>query len=226
MRMRCSAELQQRAEQRGDVAPARSPTRRARTARRLRPACGWSGKRSTPSSNSTGSVSAQLSRNAARSPSTAGPVDAEVGVAPLVLVAGVALPLVGDADAAGEADRLVDDQHLAVGAVVHLSRAGAGAAAGTSARARRPASMLVDERRGPWGGRPRRRAARAPARPPRPGRRAASANSRADLALPVDEGQEVDRVLGVVDRVEHRREDLVAVAQDVDAVALGRRARR
>ena len=46
----------------------------------------------------------------------------EVGVAPLVLVAGVALPLVGDADAAGEGDRLVDDHHLAVGAVVDLGR--------------------------------------------------------------------------------------------------------
>ena len=43
----------------------------------------------------------------------------------------------------------------------------------------------------------------------------------ADLALPVDEGEEVDRVLGLVDRIEHRREDLVAVAQHVDAVALG-----
>ena len=38
-----------------------------------------------------------------------GPADAEVRVAPLVLVAGVAVPLVGDADAAGEAGALVDD---------------------------------------------------------------------------------------------------------------------
>ena len=48
--------------------------------------------------------------------------DPEVGVAPLVLVPGVALPLVGDADAAGEPDRLVDDHDLAVGPVVHLRR--------------------------------------------------------------------------------------------------------
>ena len=39
-----------------------------------RPGCGCCGKRSIPSSNRTASVSAQLSRNAARSPSTAGPV--------------------------------------------------------------------------------------------------------------------------------------------------------
>ena len=42
-----------------------------------------------------------------------------------------------------------------------------------------------------------------------------------DLALPVDEGEEVDRVVGAVDRVEQGREDLVTVAKHVDAVALG-----
>ena len=42
IRMRCCGELQQRAEQRGDVAVARSPTRRARTARRDCPA--WVGR--------------------------------------------------------------------------------------------------------------------------------------------------------------------------------------
>jgi hypothetical protein len=47
--------------------------------------------------------------------------------------------------------------------------------------------------------------------------------ARADLASPVDEGQEVDRVLRPGDGLEHRREDLVAVAEDVDAVPLGRR---
>src|SRR5690606_22728125 len=45
----------------------------------------------------------------------------EVRVAPLGLVAGVALPLVGDADAAGEAHLLVADEHLPVGAVVDLA---------------------------------------------------------------------------------------------------------
>ena len=42
-------------------------------------------------------------------------------VAPVVGVLGVALPLVGDADAAGEADAPVDHQQLAVGAVVHAA---------------------------------------------------------------------------------------------------------
>ena len=49
-----------------------------------------------------------------------------------------------------------------------------------------------------------------------------SARRLADVALPVDEGEEVDRVLGGLDRVEHGGEDLVAVAKHVDPVALGR----
>ena len=66
------------------------------------------------------------------------PVDAEVGVPPFVLVAGVALPLVGDPDAAGERDRLVDDEHLAVGPVVEPARASAGRSGGTTGWRRRP----------------------------------------------------------------------------------------
>jgi hypothetical protein len=55
------------------------------------------------------------------------PVDRRAGhpdvrVAPLVLVAGVAAPLLGDADAAGEADDLVAHEDLAVRAVVVLER--------------------------------------------------------------------------------------------------------
>src|SRR5690606_8293157 len=46
-------------------------------------------------------------------------VDAEVDVAPVVRVRGAALPLVGDAAPAGEADPAVHHQQLAVGAVVH-----------------------------------------------------------------------------------------------------------
>ena len=45
---------------------------------------------------------------------------------------------------------------------------------------------------------------------------------RPDLATPVDERQEVDRVLSLGDGSEHRREDLVAVAEDLDEVALRR----
>ena len=69
------------------------------------------------------------------------PPDAEVGVPPLVLVPGVALPHVGDADPAGEADPSSTIEHLAVGPVVDLRRRGTGAAAGTSARRPRPSSM-------------------------------------------------------------------------------------
>ncbi len=52
-----------------------------------------------------------------------GTADAEVCVTPLVLVPRVAVPLVGDADAAGEPGALVHDEHLAVSAVVHRRRA-------------------------------------------------------------------------------------------------------
>ena len=40
-------------------------------------------------------------------------------------------------------------------------------------------------------------------------------------ALPVHKGHEVDSVLCLPDRFEHRREDLVAVAEDRDRVAFG-----
>jgi hypothetical protein len=41
-----------------------------------------------------------------------------------------------------------------------------------------------------------------------------------DAAAPVDEREEVDGVLSLLDRAEHGGKNLVAVAQDVDAVAL------
>ena len=78
---------------------------------------------------------------------------AEVGVPPFVLVASVAVPLVGDADATGEADRLVHDHHLAVGPMVRLRQVAAGAADGTTGRARRrpPScrSVAIDRMRTP-----------------------------------------------------------------------------
>src|SRR5579871_5768110 len=45
----------------------------------------------------------------------------------------------------------------------------------------------------------------------------------ADAAAPVDVGEEVDGVAGMPDGIEERWEDLVAVAEDVDAVAFRRR---
>ena len=44
-----------------------------------------------------------------------------------------------------------------------------------------------------------------------------------DGSGPVDERQEIDRVLGTVDRIEHRWEDGVTVLQHIDSIALGRR---
>jgi hypothetical protein len=43
-----------------------------------------------------------------------------VGVAPFVLAAGISVPLVGDADPAGEGDLLIDDHDLAMRAMVDL----------------------------------------------------------------------------------------------------------
>ena len=95
---------------------------------------------------------------------------AEVGVAPLVLVAGVAVPLVGDADAAGERDRLVDHDHLAVGPVVDLG--GAQAAQGAEpAHLDAGALHVVDQGAVDASGRRDRRAARGPGRRPWPGHR-------------------------------------------------------
>lgn len=53
-----------------------------------------------------------------------GALDLIVIVAPFVGVASVAGPFVGDADAADEADAAVDDEELAVGAVVDFEGGG------------------------------------------------------------------------------------------------------
>ena len=47
------------------------------------------------------------------------PFGPKVRVAPVLGILGIAAPDVGDADTAGEPDRAVDDEHLAVRAVVH-----------------------------------------------------------------------------------------------------------
>lgn len=48
------------------------------------------------------------------------PFGPEMAVAPVLRVLRVAGPLRSDADAAGEADPAVDDEHFAVGAIVEL----------------------------------------------------------------------------------------------------------
>ena len=173
-----------------------------------------------PSENSTGSVSAQLSRNAARRPSTAGPAHPEVRVAPLVRVAGVALPLVGDAHSAGEAHLLVDDQDLAVGAVVQLERPESSERTEPPHHALRPRSMVAIRRAVDGAGTERIEEDAHPDAGARP------AASRWARSVPIRPSQYTKVRKSIVcsrliDRIDHRREDLVAVAQHVDRVALG-----
>ena len=144
-----------------------------------------------------------------------------MGVTPLVLVAGVTLPLVGDADSAGERHRLIDDHHLAVGPVVGLERA---KAVERSEPSQHDPVVVHDVDRG---------------RIHRSGSVCVEQDAHAhtgfrllgehlgqmgpDLTPPVDEREEVDRVLGLLDRIEHGREDLATVAERVDSVAFGDR---
>ena len=143
--------------------------------------------------------------------------DLEVHVAPMVRVLRMALPLVGDADAACEADRAVDDQQLAVRTVVQAAEVvplewpvhpdlDAGLpqllqervldldAAGPVDHDFDCDACLRSLRKG------------VGKLPP-------------DIARPVDVGLEVDGLPGGPDCREHRREDLVAVLQVPDLVA-------
>ncbi len=143
--------------------------------------------------------------------------DAEVGVAPVVGVLRVAGPFGRDADAAGETDRAVDDQELAVRAVVEPAEPG-------------PARLVValdldagrlhlgdDALVHPLGADPVQHHvhldAGARAFRQRVGERAA------DVARPVDVRLEVDGLRRTPDRLEHRGEDAVAVDEDAAAVA-------
>ena len=149
---------------------------------------------------------------------TTGPVDAEVRVAPVLGALGPAAPLVGDADAAGEADRAVHDQHLAVRAVVqppqvpplglviahdlHARTLHRVDAVGVHLRAADPVEqhMHLHARPGALG----QRVGKLPA----------------DRFGPVDVGLEGDRSLRLPDRLQHGRKDLVAVEQHLDRVAV------
>jgi hypothetical protein len=141
-----------------------------------------------------------------------------VGVPPLVLVPGVALPFIGDADTAREPGFLVHDHDLAVRPMVDLRRL-------------QPVqwSIPVDAHASVLhlGDQARLDGRRAPCvqQHPNPNTRARLVRKRigeprADLAAPVDEGQQIDRAMRLADRVEHRGEDLVAVDEHVDEVPL------
>ena len=180
------------------------------------PGCSCDGKRSTDIVEQDVIGLGPVVQERRPQPVDGGAADLEMGVAPLRRIPGVALPLVGDPDAARESGRLVDDHDLAMGAVVHLLRLE------VLQRPEPPHQHagvlhLIDER--PFD---RMRPPAVEQEPDADARASALrqcfGESRADLALPVDESQEVDRVTGARDRIQHHREDLIAVAQDLDAL--------
>jgi hypothetical protein len=144
-----------------------------------------------------------------------------VGVAPLALVPRVAVPLVGDAHTAGEPGLLVDDHDLAMGPVVRLGGPEPMQRSEPPDANTRVVHHVDQGAVEPMGAPGIQEHADPNARQGPLGQRLGE--GRADLASPVDEGQKVDRVLRPGDGLEHRGEDLVAVAEDVDATPLGRR---
>ena len=145
------------------------------------------------------------------------PLDADLHVAPLAGIPRVAAPVVGDAGAAGERDPAVDDQRLAVGAVVVAAEA-APAESGCT----RPAGSVPPSRILRIVFADRRRADRVEEDlDPHAGLRLRRERFRelaADLPVPVDVGLDGDRRLGLGDRLQHRRIEGVAVVQDVERV--------
>ena len=148
------------------------------------------------------------------------PAHRQVRVTPLRFVAGVAGPFLRDSHAAAESDRVVAHQDLAMRAPVRLGDLG---------------HLLVEERPEPTDITPgfghlvdQRLVDLAGAdgveqdpHPTPPTCRVSKflGKGDGDVARPVHERDEVDRPCGISDRGEHRREDLVAVAQDLDLVA-------
>ena len=150
-----------------------------------------------------------------------GPFDAVVRVAPVLRRFGVAIPVVGDTDAAGEADLAVHDQELAVRAVVHarevvpakwmvvlyLDTRGYHAVdeAGLHFLAADPVDQDMDRDAG----------LRALGQ--------GIDECAADLARPVDVRLEADGLLRALDGGEHRGKYLGAVLEVRDAVAVADR---
>ena len=182
------------------------------------PGWGWSGKRSTDSSKSSGPVSAQLSRNAARSPSTAGPSmrkwvsrhSSSLRASPCQQSAMPTPPVNPTASSVISTLRWV--RWLTWPGRSRRSGRNQWTCAPASSRRESTCLSMVCEPQA---------SSSTPDADPRLGPVAqVAAELLADLAGPVDEGEEVDRVLGLVDGLEHRREDLVPVAEDLHAVAL------
>ena len=135
----------------------------------------------------------------------------------MVGILGIAIPLVGDADTAGETDPAIHHQQLAVGAVVEAAEV---------VPLQRPVLLHIDpgilqalqhavlhlDAAGPIDHH-LDRDARARALLQRLG------EFLADFARPVDVGFEGDRLLRAADRLQHGREDRFAVLQLGDLVA-------
>jgi hypothetical protein len=145
------------------------------------------------------------------------PFDAEVVVAPVVLVLGVAQPVVGDAHSAGEADPPVHHEELSVGAVVDAVQVVPAQRMVALDLRSRFLHALEELRVHPLAAEPVEEHVDLDprARPLGQGLR----KLPADLARPVDVGLEGDRLLSAADRREHRGEDLITVVEGIHLVA-------
>ena len=137
----------------------------------------------------------------------------------MIGVLGVARPLLRDAYPAGEADPAVDDQQLAVGAVLQAPH-GVGPERTKPAERHSGIAHLVDQRAvhlRSAEGIDDHVALDARARPVAQSLR----DIDRDVALPVGVGEQVDRLFGTRDGAEVGGEDLVAVDEQLDVVAIG-----
>lgn len=139
----------------------------------------------------------------------------------MVGILGGAAPVIGESDTAGEGHGAVDDEYLAVGAVVDaIERPCAHVVEPDQAHAR---GVELGNR---GGGQVVGAVAiehdadvNAAAGSGHEGLREAGA----DLAVGVDEALEADAALRPLDRLQHRREDVIAVLQHVERIAAGHR---
>ena len=147
------------------------------------------------------------------------PLDLEVGVPPFVGVAGVAFPLLGDPDPAGEGEPVVDHQDLAVGAVVALPDLppdGRAEPAQLHPGARHDLDQIGRHLLGTD------RVEEDPHLVSRPGALGQRmGHLLGDVARPVDVGDEVDAPPGEANGPQHGGEDLHPVPEARDGVALG-----
>ena len=152
---------------------------------------------------------AQLSRKAARSPSTAGPRTRKCVSRHSCSFRASPFHSSAIPTPPGETHRLVDDQDLPVGPVVRLVQLEPGERTEPADNCT-PASPIIVTHDVSIACAPHpSRSTRTRTPCPRPlGERLGE--TRPDLPLPIHEGQQVDRPTGAADVLEHRREDLVA----------------